>query len=150
MTHPNRKHFSIEIEGVTYPLRFEMADWALAEQKLSAAKIPNAKLFPFLQTPFWVEYIEASATGQDALLHGMIFLFVGLQSAIPGLTWDQMAEMINLDVTSMSMSGLLEALADFFHRLGFRKETPETQTPSENPTPEPQPGSDSAPIAESN
>jgi hypothetical protein len=106
------QHF-VTLEGVAYPLRFELFDWATAEKNL---KVP---LLPFGAQKFWSE---------PGMYQNAVLLFVGLHRSIPDLTLEWLTDRVTWE-NYVEVSNILQAaLSDFFLRLGVK--VPEETTPA--------------------
>lgn len=128
--NPLKQIHTVELEGQSWPLRFELGDWASAERKL------NIKLMPFGETPFWLE---------PGLHQNFVYLFVGLHRGMPTLTLDKLTDLVTWENAADVNATLEVALRDFFLRLaslgGVTKEAAELLYP-------PTPGPTSGPSAE--
>lgn len=114
--NPLRTQHNIELEGRVLPLRFELFDWARAEQDL------GLKLLPFGETEFW----QNAGLAQNAAL-----LYVGIKRAWPEITLDKIYDLVTWENHGAIAEVLQVALTDFFRRL--RPEAPE-EKPAESST----------------
>lgn len=117
---PLTPRFTVDLEGRTIPLRFELFDWAEAERIL---KIP---LLPFGETEFW----EQPGLHQNAVL-----LFVGMRHALPELTIERIRETVTWENHRAIAETLQGALAAFFQRLQAMAPAPAPEATSETETP---------------
>lgn len=118
--NPLRTKHEINLEGVKYALRYELLDWARAQNEL-AAQGEKVALVPFGQGDFW--------TGeQDGLYRSAILLYVGLRRAVKGLTLDWITDRVTVENFIEVEEVLAAALEDFFQRISLMTEKQKAKT----------------------